>query len=416
MNKLKFYLLIFLFFHFLFSQIPTLETGSQKPMPKEWIDKDTGHRVIRITELDGNYRSFYFHNNPFIPPKDNQGYKMVITGSRDIDKETDNMYRRRLIQYFIVDLNTFEIEPLNEKPQPIFGEIVGKKGRNVFYQKRDSIFAINIDTKEKELIFVFPDSIRGSISTINADETLLAGTYSDPRKYEILRQNPRKGDYFTRIFEAKIPHTLFVIDIKTGKLRKILTEKAWINHVQFSPTDPNLIMFCHEGPWHLLDRIWLIDIREGKPKLMHKRTVEMEIAGHEFFGPDGGWIWYDLQIPRGKTFYVAGVNIKTGERIKYRLKRDEWSVHYTISPDKKLFAGDGGAPNMVARAKNGKWIYLFYPRGNKFKSEKLVNMKHHNYDLEPNVHFTPDMKYIIFRANFEGKSQVYAVEIKKYKQ
>ena len=47
------------------------------------------------------------------------------------------------------------------------------------------------------------------------------------------------------------------------------------------------------------------------------------------------------------------------------------------------------------------------------ESEKLVNMQHHNYDLEPNVHFTPDGKSILFRANFEGKSQIYRVDINK---
>jgi len=39
-------------------------------------------------------------------------------------------------------------------------------------------------------------------------------------------------------------------------------------------------------------------------------------------------------------------------------------------------------------------------------------MKNHNYKLEPNVHFSPDGKWIIFRANFEGHTDVYAVEIK----
>ena len=33
--------------------------------------------------------------------------------------------------------------------------------------------------------------------------------------------------------------------------------------------------------------------------------------------------------------------------------------------------------------------------------------------LEPNVHFSPDQKWIIFRANFEGVEDVYAVQIKK---
>ena len=97
------------------------------------------------------------------------------------------------------------------------------------------------------------------------------------------------------------------------------------------------------------------------------------------------------------------------------MTRNEWSIHFNISPDQKLFCGDGGNPTQVAKAEDGMWIYLFRPKGGKLTSERLVNMKHHDYKLEPNVHFSPDGKWIIFRANFEGESQVYAVEIKKHK-
>ena len=48
--------------------------------------------------------------------------------------------------------------------------------------------------------------------------------------------------------------------------------------------------------------------------------------------------------------------------MKYPLTRDQWSVHFNISRDGKLFAGDGGAPNMVAHAEDGKWLYLFTPQ------------------------------------------------------
>jgi len=62
------------------SQIPRLETGSQQPMPYEWIDKDTGHKIIRLSRREGNNRSFYFHNNPFVPALAGEGDKMVFYG------------------------------------------------------------------------------------------------------------------------------------------------------------------------------------------------------------------------------------------------------------------------------------------------------------------------------------------------
>src|SRR5207248_5089840 len=141
--------------------------------------------------------------------------------------------------------------------------------------------------------------------------------------------------------------------------------------------------------------------------------VEREIAGHEFFSRDGKIIWYDLQIPRGVTFHLAGADVKTGKATRYQMTRDEWSIHFNISSDQKLFAGDGADPSQVAKAQDGMWIYLFHPEGDRLKSERLVNMKHDDYRLEPNVHFSPDGKWVIFRANFEGESQVYAVEVER---
>jgi oligogalacturonide lyase len=402
-------------FFWSFSQlkITRLETGSQQPMPYEWIDKDTGHKIIRLSRREGNNRSFYFHNNPFVPALAGEGDKMVFYGSSQQQGQSSRRYRDRG-QLFTVNLKTLEIDQLTDHPGPISGEIVGKKRREVFYQSSDSVFATHVDNHEKRLIYVFPDTIEGSITTLNADETLLAGVYSVPEKREIYRKNPQKRNYFDLIFEAKLPHTLFTINIETRELNIVHSDTAWLNHIQFSPKDPNILMFCHEGPWHKLDRIWLLNIETGDVRLMHKRTVYREIAGHEFFSRDGKTIWFDLQIPRGVTFYLAGVDIETGKEKHFAMKRDEWSIHFNISPDQKMFCGDGGDSSQVARAKDGQWIYLFQPEGDSLKTERLVNMKHHNYDLEPNVHFSPDGKQVIFRANFEGVDQVYAVEIERF--
>ena len=384
---------------------PLAETGPKKAMPAEWIDQDTHHKIVRLSRKDGNSLSFYFHNNPFI------GNKMLFYS-------TDRNGR----QIYTVDLRTLKMEQITDVHRPSDstvrmsgpnGEIVGTHSRSVYYQVKDSVFATNIDTRKTRLIFVFPADFKGSISTLNADETLMAGVKSGEEEKEILKKYPEKSQFFNRIYDAHIPHTLFTIDTKTGELKKIHEENTWLGHVQFSPTDPAILMFCHEGPWQKVDRIWTINLQTGDVKLMHKRTVENEIAGHEFFSPDGKSIYFDWQIPKGQTFYLGNVDINTLAEKKYQMTRDEWSIHFTVSPDQKLYAGDGGDEGQVAKAKNGRWIYLFRPEGDHFVSEKLVNMKDQYYKLEPNVHFSPDGKWVIFRANFEGQEEVYAVELKK---
>jgi oligogalacturonide lyase len=198
----------------------------------------------------------------------------------------------------------------------------------------------------------------------------------------------------------------------------VASDKDWLNHIQFSPTDPNQIMYCHEGPWHKIDRIWTVRTDGTGNTLIHKRVMNMEIAGHEFFSPDGKWIWYDLQTPRGQDFWVAGYELATGKRKWFHLERNEWSVHYNLSRDLTHFS-------------DGKYLYLFTPNDipdvagihapgaenlispGYFSAEKLVNMAKHDYRLEPNMTFTPDNKWIVFRSNMEGANHVYAVEIAK---
>lgn len=383
-------------------------------MPGTWIDSATGHEVVRLTDGPANRETFYFHNNPFVETPAKDGYEMLYYGRVD---STSQLFR--------VNLQTREIIQLTHHPGRISGEIVAPQRREAFYQCRDSVFAVNVDNGEERLVYVFPPDFRGHIASVNSTETLLAGVWSAPQPRRIVLyphsssfdSSYAQGSPFERIYEAHIPHVLFTLDLATQSLHKIDSEDNWLNHEQFSPTDSNLLLYAHEGPWDRVDRTWVINVQTGEKRLLHKRTVPGEINGHEWWAPDGKSVWYDLQIPIGETFYVAGVDLQTNVEKRYAITRDEWSVHFTLSPDQKLFAGDGGDSLQVARARDGMWMYLFRPAGDSLKAERLVDMRHHNYQkvggVEPNLHFSPDGKWIIFTGNFEGPREIYAVKVAK---
>ncbi len=377
--------------------------------PREWIDRDTGHRVVRLSEQPGS-QSFYFHQNGFTA----DGEKLVFETTGGLS--TYNFKTKKIEQ--IVEGRAAHV-------------IVGKRSRKVFYLKGDAVYETDIDTKATRLIVRDAKLRSGSGFAVNADETLLGGSLTTGDASEFRRpppaenqtvqpgkgrdEYPGKGAMMERRLAARIPMALYTVNIKTGEIRTFHNSTDWLNHVQFSPTDPGLMMFSHEGPWHKVDRIWTIRTDGSELKKIHTRTMEMEIAGHEFFAPDGKFIWYDLQTPKAQVFWLAGYEIKTRKTVKYSLQKSEWSVHYNASPDGKLFAGDGGGPNSVAKGDNGQWIYLFRPENGKLKAEKLVNLSKHDYSLEPNVTFTPDGKWIVFRSNMSGAVHTYAVEIKKAK-
>jgi oligogalacturonide lyase len=231
-----------------------------------------------------------------------------------------------------------------------------------------------------------------------------------------------------RRLAAHLPMVLFVVDLKTGKLKELLHSTEWINHMLFSPVDPTLLMYCHEGPWQLVDRIWLIRTDGTHNTLVHKRTMFMEITGHEFWSNDGQSVWYDWQFPKGQVYFLAGYEIATGHRVAYNMTPDQWSIHFNGSNNRAIFAGDGGDSGQVTQASDGTWVELYHaePIGRHdgfnspdliqpgvLRSEHLVNMANHNYKLEPNERFSPDQKLVFFTSNMFGPSYVFAVEVDK---
>lgn len=399
--------------------------------PLEWIDPDTGHRIVRLSR-EPESASLYFHQNAFTP----EGDKMVFATPGGLS---------------VIDLRTHEIKlavpGLRYSVHGSGGVEVGRRTRHVYYEKDGAIWTTHLDTLVARELAKLPAG--GAMQSLNADETLVVGVLTDPAAARgpggwpaagtVLRAADGRELTFAeqrevlldRRLNRRIPMSLFALDLRTGEVKTIHAGTDWLGHVQFSPTDPGLVMFCHEGPWHKVDRIWTVRTDGSGLTKIHARTMNMEIAGHEFFSADGQTVWYDLQTPRGEDFWIAGDELATGRRTWWHLQRNEWSVHFTASPDGTCFAGDGGDSEMVAHAPDGKWLYLFRPEGvpdvaglkapdsetlikpGFLKSERLVNLTKHNYQLEPNVHFTPDMKWIVFRSNLHGPMHVYAVEIAK---
>ena len=379
--------------------------GAEDP-PREWIEPATGHRVIRLSERPGT-ASLYFHQNPYTA----SGDMMVVSTPEGLAT---------------IALATRTITPLVEGRASHL--VVGRKTRQAFYIQNDTVYAADLSTRVARKILSHPRLRTGSGFGLSADETMLAGSFvieDAPGAGAPANVTPPPNPSATpppaalsleARWLARRPMALYTINVKSGELNVIHKSTDWLNHVQMSPTDPTLIMFCHEGPWHKVDRIWTIRTDGSNRRLMHERTMDMEIAGHEFFGPDGKTIWYDLQTPKSKVFWLAGVDVATGRRTRYHVDREHWSVHFNVSRDGKRFAGDGGGPRSVAAPGNGQWIYLFTPSaGGSLAAERLVDLSKHDYQLEPNVTFTPDGKWIVFRSNMHGATHVYAVEVAKSK-
>jgi oligogalacturonide lyase len=465
--------------------------------PKSWVDKDTGHRVWRVSD-EPNSGAFYFNVNAYTPD-----HKQMVYNSPDGIRVLD-----------LATMTTRMLIPNQPPPAAPAGTgaaaagtggrgfgggtraiVVGSKTDSVFFTRMDPATRVNAvykaDTNTGAVTKLIDLPPRVSISSVNADETLGAGTYNeadcpggDPNAPSAFLAAPAggfgggrggpgggaaaaaapvvaagpvatsnanaanpilgganvqsddKGAMMERRLAAHIPVVFFTIRLepgphgeKAGTIKPLFHSTDWIGHMQFSPTDPTLIMYCHEGMWQKVDRIWLIHSDGTGQTLVHERTMYMEIAGHEFWGLDGKTIWYDWQYPKGEDFFLASYNLETHKRTAYHMQRNDWSIHFNLTDDLSLFCGDGGDSGQVAQAPDGEWIELFRPQliagdadalnnpdyfqPGAFHSEHLVNMAHQNYRAEPNPRFSPDKKYVFFTSNMFGRSYVFAVEVAK---
>ncbi|MBN1506243.1 MAG: hypothetical protein JW955_05330, partial [Sedimentisphaerales bacterium] len=239
--------------------IPSLHVNAQSEPASDWIDPNTGHRVVRLSREPGS-QSSYFHQNEFTP----DGRKLVFTSPTGL---------------YTVDLQTHEVEQIRAGRTWLL--CVGRKTGLAYYMSRGEqgavLCAVDPNTKEDKKIVDIPRGL--AIANINCDETLVGGTFdrqrpqgfggprivrdatapTTPAAPEDWRTPPRSSQ--RPGFGTPNTHRdmeLVTLDLKSGEVKKFNQSHAWLNHVQFSPTDPHQMLFCHEGTWQLMDRTWII--------------------------------------------------------------------------------------------------------------------------------------------------------------
>jgi len=225
-------------------RVYTTMTDNQR---REWVDPDTGYRVVRLSDEPGS-SSLYFNYNGYTP----EGDILVISTRHGLDK---------------VHMESLHTSTIMRLDRPFKFLFVGLKYRRAYYQTLDDnvIHYVDIDTGKSVEI---AQAGLGDIQTINCDETLLGGVQTDPDcKADILRlfeNRNKETDQFdyradwpdgtpmsyadakeVRLndrLKAEIPMQMFVIGTADGVRRNVYGSTDWLNHLLFSPTDPNLLM------------------------------------------------------------------------------------------------------------------------------------------------------------------------------
>jgi oligogalacturonide lyase len=212
--------------------------------------------------------------------------------------------------------------------------------------------------------------------------------------------------------------TLF--DLHTGHATDIYEDTHWLGHFQFAPDDSGVAIFCHEGPWNLVQqRIWILDMMQRTVQPCF-RQAEDDCVGHEFWTRDG-LIFFDNRrrghdgtITSSKT--QATVISETQSQIPYvgladrygkiirKIDMPYYCNHYHANNDNNILVGD------------------------KVEDLVLIDIGEEQPELRPlcthrtswysqQTHCHPTFSWVgdqvLFNSDREGKCNLYLVNIKQ---
>ena len=83
-------------------------------------------------------------------------------------------------------------------------------------------------------------------------------------------------------------HKVLTMSFDDGRVE----DRCWFGHAQLRPGDPDTILFCHEGPYDMIDaRLWLIQSDGSRYRCARPQPKDVIIT-HEFWMPTGDRLAY----------------------------------------------------------------------------------------------------------------------------
>lgn len=310
---------------------------------------------------------------------------------------------------YSMELGSGEITRITHNPPGAASSYQGvgiNPTRDEAYFWRDrKLTAIDLHTGEERILFSCPDGWNAHGSNCSADGRWVYGAMS--QAIDVGPVDLGAGYVgFREIFEA---HALNrVIRVSTAgenNIPEVLHEEPnWIGHVNTSPTQPHLLTFCHEGPWHLVNqRMWVLDMRAGTPEKLRPQEPG-EAVGHEYWMNDGETIGYHGKRTNGEAFY-GFIQWDNSHRIELPFPLDSNHFH-SNTPD--LIVADGPQKGLTPH------VLLCRFDGQAFDGPRVLCIhrgSRHIQHLHIHPRFTPDGTQVLFTADPKGYGQLFLVDV-----
>lgn len=354
-------------------------------------DRASGRTVWRLTSRQAVNHGPYFYNSPVT-----QDGRRIIFGSDRTGAE----------QLFMVEWPSGSIIQLtNGANVCAHNAVLAPRGAEVFYFDGPELHAVALASFRDRFLAALPEGLTlASPPAISSDGQLLV--YCCFRK-------PDVGDLagwqaFGPTFEARPRTEIWVAPIDGSGGRLVHAEDRWLGHPQFRPGGTNTIIYCHEGPWDRVERIWTV-AADGStpPRCLRPQKIGQELIGHEYFTRDGAMLVYAWCRSGGGAGKVPAHSVRmldlvTGnERVVFEGRQVN---HFGSNGDSSLIVADTSDPadpNLyLINTKSGNAELLCTCRS----SQKPWRS---TQDAHPHPCFSWDGKFVFFNSDEGGWPNFY---------
>jgi oligogalacturonide lyase len=364
------------------------------PELKVFKDPVSGATVRQYTGYLGHSSHFYFT----YPCWFDQNRKILFSSDRE---NRTNFFSADLQSGEILQLT--DLDPARGLPNVFMINKNPAREETYFLQGR-ILQALDLQTLALREVFCVPDGYIGEGCCATADgKSLVIGMYQDlSDRFMTDLDNGYVG--FEAYWEAHPHSIIYQLDLDSGDLKVIYEDDVWMGHFNPSPVVPEVMTFCHEGPWELVDnRIWGLNLLNGEVWKI-RPTRPGEAVGHEYWMPDGIHIGYHGKI--GGAPVYGSIAYDNSDLVEAPFAYNSWHNH---SYHLDLIVGDGAADN--------PYLLLWRYRDGQFEGPKILAWHRGSFHTQRvHVHpcFSPDGKQIIYTADPQGYGQIFMVDIPEF--
>jgi oligogalacturonide lyase len=352
-------------------------------------DPVSGATVHQLTNYKGHSNHFYFT----YPCWYDKGRKIVFYSDRE-----------NRTNLFGVDLESGDITQLTDL-DPARGHVGGLSKNpvreEIYFYHGDTLMALDLASLDARPLYTRPEGYVGGSANATADGKYLCAGYREDLSDKILMDLGHGYVGFDECWEAH-PHSMIVkIPVDGGPSEVVYEENYWLGHFNASPKLPNIVTFCHEGPWHKVEnRIWGLDLDTGETWQIRPNAPD-EAIGHEYWMQDGEHIGYHGRTPEGSVY--GSIRYDNADQVEAPFEGHCWHFHsYMLD----LVVGDGDSDN--------PYLLLWRFRDGQFEGPKVLAWHRGSFHIQ-RVHLHPcfntEGTQIVYTADPQGYGQVFVVDV-----